>query len=153
MANTYCQLYVHVVFAVKGRESLILEPWREELYKYISGVVYNRGQKVMAIGGVADHVHLFVSIQPNIDVSSLVAEVKRSSSAWVNERRFVLGHFSWQQGFGAFSYSKSQTSDVVNYILSQDKHHEKTSFRDEYLNMLKCFDIDYDERYIFLEVL
>ena len=152
MANTYTQLYIHLVFAVKYRDAVIDKSWRENLYQYIIGMIELRGHKVYAIGGVADHIHILVSMSPTQSVSNLVQEVKRGSSLWIKEKRYVRAHFSWQEGFGAFSYGKSQVSNVVNYIQNQESHHAKHTFRDEYLAFLRLFEIEHDTKYIFNEL-
>ncbi|MBQ9816047.1 MAG: IS200/IS605 family transposase [Proteobacteria bacterium] len=152
MANTYTQLYTHYVFAVHSRECLILPEWQQELYQYIIGIVRNRKQHVMAVGGVHDHVHLFVSMNPTISASSLMADVKRGSSKWVNDHRLVRGRFAWQEGFGAFSYAKSQSGTVIRYINNQEEHHRNKTFREEYIDILEEFDVLFDERYIFNDV-
>lgn len=149
MANTYSQIYIQIVFAVKGRESLISKNDREELHKYITGIVQNRGQKTLSIFCMPDHVHLLVSIKPSVVISDLVRDIKSGSSNFINEQKWVKGKFNWQEGFGAFSYSKSQIENVVNYILNQEEHHRKTTFRQEYLDFLEKFEIDYDEKYLF----
>lgn len=149
MANTYSQIYIQVVFAVQGRVSLIEREWKDELYKYITGIVKNHNQKLLAIGGVANHVHILLNIKPNIALSDLVRDIKANSSRFVNEKRLVKGKFSWQEGFGAFSYSISQLDDVIRYIQNQEDDHRETSFKDEYLKYLKRFDIEFDENYIF----
>jgi len=149
MANTYTQIYLHIVFSVKGRQCLIQNNWMEKLHKYICGIVNGNEQKVYAIGGIEDHIHLLVSIKPNIAVSDLVRDIKTNSSKWVNENGFVKGKFQWQEGFGAFSYAQSQLDTVIAYINNQEQHHRKKSFRDEYLELLQKFNIGYDEKYLF----
>lgn len=149
MANTYTQIYLHIVFSVKGRQCLIQKNWKEELHKYICGIVNGNEQKVYAIGGIEDHIHLLVSIKPNIAVSDLVRDIKTNSSKWVNEKGFVKGKFQWQEGFGAFSYAQSQLETVIAYINNQEQHHRKISFKDEYLELLQKFNIGYDEKYLF----
>ena len=149
MANTFSQLYVHYVFAVKGRDSLILETWRHSLYKYMNGIIEQHGHKPFTINGISDHVHVLVSMNPNQAPSDLMYEVKRSTSIWINENRFVPGKFSWQEGFGAFSYGKSQIPSIARYIENQQQHHKKRTFYEEYLAFLKIFEIEYDERYVF----
>ena len=152
MANTYCQIYVHFVFAVQNRMGLIKKEWKDDLYKYITGIISNKGHKLLAIGGVSDHIHILVSMSPTQSISDLMADVKRSSSLWINERKLVPGKFSWQSGYGAFSYNKQQISNVANYIENQEEHHKTKKFRDEYENLLKEFGIEYDDRYIFHEI-
>ncbi|PTQ95741.1 REP element-mobilizing transposase RayT [Mucilaginibacter yixingensis] len=149
MANTYTQLYVHIIFAVKGRENLIGSGNREELHKYISGIVEKRGQKLLAVFCMPDHTHLLVGLKGDISVSDLVRDVKAGSSGFINDQRWVRGKFNWQEGYGAFSYSKSQLDTVINYVLNQEKHHGVRSFKDEYLELLHRFEVEYDERYLF----
>lgn len=149
MANTYSQLYVQVVFAVYGRENLIAPEWKAELYKYITGIVTNQGQKLLAIDGVADHIHILLNIQPSIALSDLVRDIKANSSRWINDKRFVRGKFQWQEGFGAFSYSLSQLDDVIGYIRRQEEHHRQVSFKTEYLTHLERFRVDFDPKYVF----
>ncbi len=149
MPNTYSQIYIQIVFAVKGRENLISKVHREELHKYITGIVQNRGQKMLSIFCMPDHVHLLVGIKPSIAISDLVRDIKAGSSNFINQQHWVKGKFNWQEGFGAFSYSKSQIDTVIKYILSQEEHHKKTTFREEYFDFLKKFEIDYDEKYLF----
>ncbi len=149
MPNTYSQIYIQIVFAVKGRESLISNIHREELHKYITGIVQNRGQKMLSIFCMPDHVHLLIGLKPSISISDLVRDIKAGSSNFINQQHWVKGKFNWQEGFGAFSYSKSQIDTVIKYILSQEEHHKKTTFREEYFDFLKKFEIDYDEKYLF----
>ncbi len=149
MPNTYSQIYIQIVFAVKGRENLISKIHREELHKYITGIVQNRGQKMLSIFCMPDHVHLLVGIKPSITISDLVRDIKAGSSNFINQQYYVNGKFNWQEGFGAFSYSKSQIDTVIKYILSQEEHHKKTTFREEYFDFLEKFEIDYDEKYLF----
>lgn len=149
MANTYSQIYIHIVFAVKGRQNLIPERNREELQKYISGIIANQKQKLYAVYCMTDHVHLLVSLSPDVVISNLVRDIKANSSRFINEKGWVTGKFEWQQGYGAFSHSHSQTDAVVKYILNQQEHHAKRSFRDEYLDFLKRFNVQYDEHYVF----
>lgn len=149
MANTFSQIYIQIVFSVKGRHNLIQKKWQEELYKYICGIVSGKQQKVFAIGGVGDHIHILVSLKPNISISDLVKEIKINSSKWINEKRFVYGKFQWQEGFGAFSYSHSQLDNVIEYINNQEQHHKKKTFKDEYIELLKKFNISIDEKFLF----
>ncbi len=129
MANTFSQIYIQVVFAVQGRQNLIASEWKEELYKYITGIITNHGQKLIAVGGVSDHIHILIGFKPNFEISKLVQEIKANSSRFINKKQFVKGKFSWQEGFGAFSYSRSQLDAVVRYIENQEKHHAKKSFK------------------------
>lgn len=149
MANTYTQIYIHYVFAVQNRIGLIQNQWRDELYKYMTGIITNNGHKLLSIGGMPDHVHALVSMSPKQSPSDLMYDIKRSSSLWINEKRLVMGLFSWQEGFGAFSYGKSQIPNVVSYIETQENHHKKRTFMEEYLDFLKLFDIEYNEQYVF----
>ncbi len=149
MPNTYTQLHIQIVFAVKGRENLILKSNRDELQKYISGIVSNRGQKLLAIFCMPDHTHLLIGLKPNIAISDLVRDIKAGSSKFINEQKWVKVKFNWQEGFGAFSYGKSQTDSVIKYILNQEEHHRKITFREEYLQFLEKFEIEYDKKYLF----
>lgn len=149
MANTYTQLYVHIVFAVKGRTSLISNQWKEDLYKYIAGIITNKKQKLMIINGVTDHIHLLIGFKPDCSLSDLVRDIKANSSKFINEEQLVPGKFEWQTGFGAFTIGQSQIDGVTNYILTQEKHHAKKTFREEYLQFLKAYRIDYKPEYIF----
>src|SRR5574341_498151 len=149
MANTYTQIYIHVVFAVQSRQNLIPKEHKEELHKYITGIVKNKGQKLIAINSMPDHVHILIGMKPSITLSDLVGDIKTGSSTFINEKRWIRGKFNWQVGFGAFSYSHSQLDAVVKYIQDQEKHHAKKSFREEYLDMLVKFNVEYDEKYLF----
>ncbi len=149
MANTFSQIYIHLVFSVKGRENVINTKWKDELYKYICGIVNNNQQKVYAINGMPDHVHILVSIKPSCLLSDLVRDIKASSSKWINTKGFVMGKFQWQEGFGAFSVSQSQLDKVIAYIDNQELHHKKQSFKEEYLDFLKSYKIEFDEKYVF----
>jgi putative transposase len=148
MPNTYSQLYIQIVFAVKGRQNFIKEPFRVELQKYISGIIAEKKQKLYAIYCMPDHTHILVSLKPDIAISHLVGTIKSNSSSFIKDKNFEK-NFSWQEGFGAFSYSKSQSQNVVNYILNQPQHHKKKTFKNEYLEFLKKFEIEYDEKYLF----
>ena len=152
MANTFTQIYIQFVFAVQNRISLIQPEWKDELYKYITGIVQNNGHKLIAINGIANHVHIFIGYKPNQLIPNLMQDVKGSSSKWINEKRFVKGKFSWQEGYGAFSYSNSQIDSVVKYINDQEMHHKKHTFREEYILLLKKFNISFDEKYILKEI-
>lgn len=152
MANTYSQLYIQIVFAVKGRQNLISKNRKDELYKYITGIITNEGQKLIAINGMSDHIHVLIGLKPDKALSDLVRDIKANSSRFINENKWINGKFEWQTGFGAFSYSHSQLSSVINYIQNQEKHHEKKTFRDEYLTFLKSYNVDYQEKYIFHDI-
>ena len=151
MANTYTQLYVQAVFAPKRKHSLIDVDWEIELYKYITGIVKKNGHRLFAINGTNDHLHSLISMTPNQSLSELMQIIKSNTSKWINESKFTLGRFEWQEGFGGFTYSKSQIPAVVKYIENQKEHHKKTSFLDEYRKFLKLYEIDYKEVYIFKE--
>ena len=153
MANTYSQIYIQVVFAVAARQCLIRKQNKEELHKYVTGIVNERGQKLLAVHSMPDHTHLLVGLRPSISLSDLVRDVKNASSNFVNGKRWVLGRFSWQEGFGAFSYGHSQLTGIIRYIRDQEKHHARKSFREEYLQFLKRYEIDHDERFIFKDVI
>ena len=152
MANTYTQLHIHTVFAVQSRLSLISPSWKDELYQYITGIITNKGHKLLIINGMPDHVHLLIGMRPTESLSNLMRDIKADSSEWINKKKLAMGHFSWQEGYGAFSYSKSHVSKVIGYIQNQEEHHKKQTFREEYSKMLADFGIDYDERYIFKEI-
>ena len=150
MPNTYTQITIHAVFAVKGRANIITKEWRDELHSYITGIIRSeKNVKSLAVGGWKDHVHILFGLPPTLAVSDLLQKVKQNSSKWINEKKFTLGKFQWQEGFGAFSHSRSQRNNVINYIMNQEEHHKNKTFRDEYLDMLKKFDVDYDEKYVF----
>lgn len=149
MANTYTQIYIHIVFTVQGRLNLIPKAHKEELHKYIAGIIRNKGQKLIAINSMPDHVHILIGLKPSVALSDVVRDIKNSSSKFINEKRWIRGKFRWQNGFGAFSYGHSQIVAVVNYIQNQEKHHARKTFRAEYLEMLQKFNIDYDQQYLF----
>jgi putative transposase len=152
MADTYAKIYLHVIFAVKGRQNLIATSWQEELYKYITGIITHQSQKLIAINGMPDHIHLLIGLKPSIALSDLVRDIKANSSRFINEKCWVQGKFEWQNGFGAFSYSHSQLATVINYIHNQQIHHSTKSFREEYVEFLKHYDIEYQAEYIFEDV-
>lgn len=149
MANTYTQMIVQIVFSVKGKESIIKERQRQELEKYICGIISNKNCKPLSIYCNPDHLHILIGLHPVVSVSNIVRDIKASSSKFINENKWVVGKFNWQDGFGAFTYSKSQIDDVVKYILNQPNHHKKQTFKEEYLTFLRKFEIDYDEKYLF----
>lgn len=148
MANTYTQIHIQTIFAVQNRQSLIKQEWKNELYKYITGIIQSYDHKVLQINGTPDHIHIFFGMRPTQSLSDLMKEVKQDSSKWINNKRLVNGKFSWQEGYGAFSYSKSHVPRVIKYIANQEEHHKIKTFGDEYLELLKESEIDYDERYI-----
>jgi len=149
MANTYSQIYIQIVFAVKNRNALINSSWEEKLYQYITGIVKNKEQKLIAINGVADHIHIFIGLKPTCCLSDLVREVKKASTVFINDNKLSKYKFNWQAGFGAFSYSKSHIDAVYNYVMNQKAHHKKRSFKEEYLDFLKKYEISYEEKYLF----
>ena len=149
MANTYTQLYIQFVFSVKGRQNLIRASFRDELEKVMCGIVSNHKCKTYAIYCNPDHTHIFVGMHPNISPSKLMEQVKSGSSKWLNDAKYIAGKFAWQDGYGAFTYSKSHIDNVVKYILNQPEHHKKQTFRDEYLSLLEKFEVDYDPNYLF----
>ncbi len=151
MANTYTQVHLQFVFAPKYRASLIHSSWEDRLHKYISGIVQNNNHKLIIINGMPDHVHLLIGFRATQSMADLMQDVKQSSSKWINENKFCKGHFEWQVGYGAFSYSKSQLPDVTRYIENQKEHHKKMTFLEEYRLYLEKFEVEYDERYIFRE--
>jgi REP element-mobilizing transposase RayT len=152
MANTFTQIYLHLVFAVQNRMSLIQPEWKEELYKYITGIIQNNGHKLIAINGIPNHLHLAVGYKPHQLIPDLLQDVKGCSSKWINEKKFVSGKFNWQSGYGAFSFSHSHIDRVVKYILNQETHHKKKTFREEYIDLLKKYDIAYNEKYILMDI-
>ena len=149
MPGTFYQVYIQVVFAVKGRENLISNSWKTELNKYIAGIIKGKGHKSIIVNGMHDHIHAFVGLKPVMSISDLVRDMKNNSSNFVNDRKFVKGKFSWQDGYGVFSYSHSHIQNVYNYILNQENHHKKKTFKAEYLQFLKKFEVEYDEKYLF----
>jgi REP element-mobilizing transposase RayT len=149
MANTYTQIYLHVVFAVKHRDALISSSWKERLHKYITGIIQNQGHKLIAINTMSNHAHIFIGLKPDIALSDLVRDIKKNSTNFVNNEIRLRGKFGWQEGFGAFSYSHSQIDSVVRYIRNQEEHHRRKTFRVEYETMLKDYAVEYNDRYIF----
>jgi len=153
MANTYTQIHLQFVFVVKYRAAIIDPSWKNELYKYITGIVQNNKHKMIIINGMSDHIHLLIGMRPSQSVSDLMQDIKGSSSKWINENNFLKNKFEWQEGYGAFSYSKSHLTRVIAYIENQEKHHKKKSFIEEYTEFLNEFEISYDERFIFKELI
>lgn len=148
MANTFSQIYLHIVFSTLGREYVINEKWEAELHKYIAGIVNNKKVKLLAINGMPDHIHLLISTNPDTLISYLVRDIKSDSTKFINENKYVAGRFQWQTGYSVFSVSPSQKDKVYKYILNQKEHHKVSSFKDEYLALLKLNDIEFDERYV-----
>ena len=151
MANTYTQIHLQLIFAVKYRKALIDRSWKEELNKYITGIVQNQKHKLLTINGIEDHIHILIGFRPHQSLSNLMQDIKGDSSGWINENRFASSRFAWQEGYGAFSYSRSHLSSVINYIENQEEHHRKKSFVEEFKLLLKVSGIDFDERYILKE--
>ncbi len=149
MPDTYTQIYIHVVFAVRGRSSLICASWENQLHKYITGIVQNKGQKMLAINSMPDHIHFFIGMKPTCCLSDLVREVKKSSNEYILKNKFCPLKFQWQSGFGAFSYGHSQLNNVIAYIMSQKEHHKKKSFKEEYLRLLEKFQTEYKKEHLF----
>lgn len=152
MANTYSQLYIHIVFAVKGRQNLISKNWKDEIYKYITGIITNKEQKLIAINGMPDHVHILIGLKPDKSISDLVRDIKANSSKFINDKRWINGKFEWQNGFGAFTYGHSQLTNIIKYIENQEEHHKTRTFKDEYIEFLKLFNIDFKNEYLFDEI-
>ena len=152
MANTFTQIHIQIVFAVQNRRSLIAPVWKEELYRYITSIVQTPGHKMLQINGMPDHLHILFGMRPTQGLSDLVQHVKQDSSKWINEKGFVRGRFSWQEGYGAFSYSQREVPNVIAYIQDQEEHHRVRKFQEEYVELLKDFEIEHDERYIFKDL-
>ena len=149
MPRTFSQIYIQVVFAVQGRHNLIGKSWKDELNKYISGIITNKGQKSIIVNGMPDHIHAFIGLKPSMAISDLVRDIKNNSSNFINKNRFVKGQFAWQESFGAFSYSYSHIEQVYNYILNQEQHHRKKTFKEEYIEFLHKFQVEFDEKHLF----
>uniref|UniRef100_UPI004047D5A8 IS200/IS605 family transposase n=2 Tax=Roseivirga sp. TaxID=1964215 RepID=UPI004047D5A8 len=149
MPGTFSQLYIQVVFAVNGRESLINASWEEDLYKYITGIITNKEQKLLAINGMPDHVHILMGMRPSCRLSDLVREIKKASNEFINQKKFVKGKFSWQEGYGAFSYSHSALDNVIAYVQNQKEHHRKRTFKEEYKEFLTKYQIEHKDEYLF----
>jgi len=149
MAGTFSQVYIQVVFAVKGRENLISKQWKDDLHKYISGIIKGKKQKSIIVNGMPDHIHAFIGLRPSMSISDLVRDIKNNSTNFINDKKLVKGKFSWQEGNGGVSYAQSQVDEGYQYILNQEEHHRTKSFRKEYLDFLKKFEIEYNEKYLF----
>ena len=149
MPSTFSQIYIQIVFAVPNRDALIKPEWEERLFQYITAIVQNKGQKMLAINGTSNHIHFFIGMKPSCCLSDLVREIKKSSTDFIREKGLCKYSFSWQEGYGAFSYSHSQIDGVVKYIMNQKEHHKKQNFKDEYIQFLKNFSIEYDDKYLF----
>ena len=149
MANSFTQIYIQIVFAVQNRNALIQSCWEDELYKYITGIVQNKDQKMLCINGTPDHIHFLIGMKPSCCLSDLVREVKKSSTSFIKDKKYTPFKFQWQEGFGAFSYSHSHLTDVIKYINDQKEHHKKKTFKDEYYSFLKAFHIQFKDEYLF----
>lgn len=149
MPGTFSQIYIQIVFAVKGRDSLIMASWEEELYKYITGIVQNKEQKLLSINGMPDHIHILIGMKPSCCLSDMVREIKKSSSEFIKEKKFTKFKFQWQEGYGAFSYSHSNLDNVVKYIMNQKNHHRLRTFKEEYIELLSKYEIEYKDEYLF----
>ncbi len=152
MANTYTQIHIHTVFSVQNRSCIIQDSWKDELYKYIAGIIKNHKHKPLIINGMPDHLHILIGVRPMQSISDLMQDIKGSSSKWINQKGLVKSRFSWQEGYGAFSYAKSDLPNVINYIKNQENKHKKLSFLNEYIELLKQFEIDYNDKYLFKPV-
>lgn len=148
MGNTYTQIHLQLIFAVKYRAAMIHNDWKDELFKYITGIVHTQNHKLLIINGVPDHVHMLIGYRPHQSLSDLLQDIKGGSSKWINSKKFTKSKFVWQEGYGAFSYSHSHLSNVINYIKTQEEHHRKTTFMEEHTSFLKEYEVEYDERYI-----
>ena len=149
MAGTYSQIYLQFVIVVNGRQNLLGKLWRKDVFKYISGIITNKDQKAIIVNGVGNHVHIFVGLKPSMRISDLVRDIKNNTSNYINKKKLVKGKFSWQEGYGVFSYTHSHIDKVYNYILNQEEHHKKYTFKEEYTKFLKDFQIEHDEKYLF----
>ena len=149
MAGTYSQIYIQYVFTVKGRKNLLKKPWRQEVFKYMVGIINAKGQKPIIVNGIADHVHVFVGLKPTMNISDLIRDIKNNSSRFINEQGWLQEKFCWQEGYGVFSYAHSQIERVYQYILNQEQHHYKKTFREEYVKLLQKYEVEYNEKYLF----
>ena len=149
MANTYSQITIHAVFAVKYRENFIIKEWRNNLHQYIAGIITNKGAKSLAVGGWKDHVHILFGMPLTTSIADFMSVVKANSSKWINEQHFTKGKFQWQEGYGAFSFARSQRDIVIKYIMNQEEHHRIKTFKEEYLKMLSDFEVDFEDQYLF----
>ena len=149
MAGTFTQLYIQGVFAVKGRENILRPEWKIEVFKYIAGIIKGKGQKSIIVNDMSDHVHIFFGLRPVMSISDLIRDVKNNSTNFINDKKWLRQKFNWQDGYGAFSYGHSQIETVFNYIKNQELHHKKKTFREEYMEFLKKFEIEYDSKYLF----
>ena len=149
MAGTYSKIYIQLVIAVKGRQNLLDKSWREDVFKYIAGIIKNKGQKPIIVNGVGDHIHILVGLKPSMSISDLARDIKNNSTRFINEKKLVIGKFAWQEGYGAFSYAESQVDAVYRYIENQEEHHRKLGFKEEYKQFLKEYNVEHDDKYLF----
>lgn len=149
MANTYTHIHIQAVLTVQNRECIILNSWKEDLHKYITGIIQSNNHKLLAINGMPDHIHILFGLRPSQSLSDLMQDIKGSSSKWINDKKLICGKFSWQEGYGAFSYSKSEVPNIIQYIINQTTHHKRKTFSEEYLDMLTEFEVDFDDKYVF----
>ena len=149
MANTYTRIYIHLVFSPSGHENVIPQKHKEEIYKYTTGIIQNRKHKLLAINFMPDHVHILIGYNPSQSIPDMARDIKANTSKFINDKKWLPGRFQWQEGYGAFSYSRSQINNVIKYINTQEGHHRKASFKDEYLRLLDKYEVDYDPRYLF----
>jgi len=149
MANTFTRLYVHIIYSTKGREKIFPKKHKDEIQKYITGIIQKRGHKLIVINNMPDHIHIFIGLNPSRAISDLVRDIKQNSTKFIKKNRMLIGSFAWQEGYGAFSYSYSQIDEVVKYIKNQEEHHRKKTFKEEYLEFLEKFGVEYDIRYVF----
>ena len=149
MANTYTQIYIHLVFSPKNREALIRKSWKDELEMYVTGIVQNNNHKLLAVGAMHDHIHIFIGYNVNQRIPDLVENIKTSTNEWIKDKKLSKFKFEWQKGYGAFSHSRSQLDTVIKYILNQEEHHKKKPFKEEYLEILRKNEIDFKEEYVF----
>ncbi len=152
MANSYTQVHVQFVFAVKCRAALINNEWKERLHQYITGIFQENKHKMLQVNSMPDHIHILIGLRPHQSISSLIQNVKTESSKWIKAQSFCSSPFAWQEGYGAFSYAKSQVPDVIRYIQNQEMHHRKETFLDEYRKFLTLFEIEWNEQYIYMEL-
>jgi putative transposase len=152
MPNTYTQLHIQFVFAVKYRKAQITKEWKERLYQYMTSIFQNHKHKMLQINSMPDHIHAFIGMRPHQSISDLMQIVKSETTKWINDEKITKFPFAWQEGYGAFSYAKSQVDHVIRYIQNQEEHHKKENFLDEYRKILTAFDIEWDEKYIFNEM-
>lgn len=149
MGGTFSQIYIQYVIVVKRRENLLCKPWRDQVFKYISGIISSKSQKSIIVNGVSDHVHIFVGLKPGMRISDLIRDIKNNTSNFINEQQYLKKKFSWQEGYGAFSYAHSQINNVYRYILNQEEHHRKKTLKDEYIKLLQDYEVEYNEKHLF----